>query len=790
MIKAHQHMTYSSVLDTFPVGDQFVKGHGYLATRGLSIPTNFRNLDLLSHWGRYIDRSKDLKTFLFQSMDFIRKTADDYVRRVTELCSIFFIDLDEEELDLERDKYLYLVTLGNTIPQLKYSVNYAFSLFHRAQMPAGGPDDFMGLEVFPRRLAVALAQMRARRHSKKTDNWFLMNTLFQGFKKGLLPSEPHLVQKSLDKHRVSLTQDPSISQSILDKLDRYVPQMFANFDIWENFPDTLNQSTHSTSVVGYADGGNVGYTQSLIHGKPLLNDNKFDSGITEHQYLGEPELIGFVARGGKSWLGVPVYSRFFFTLKEVLQSFPDEIFKFRLEDSDFRDFGSYLEAVPACILEPMKIRLITKPGLGLHVRMHKLQRALRSYIYRDLWDIFALTGEPLERHHLWSLIGRGFHWDEGMCSGDFSQATDLLKGEVTSRIVQLILGDRLMGRDPRLYANVLNTLQGVDILQTRTVLPKYGTKSNPCVLDNFEYKLQDFRQKNGQLMGHVVSFVILCIANYCAFWDSHERYLGKTLTFSEMRRRRPVKINGDDILFKTNSEHYNLWCNVINEYGFQQSVGKNYFSDRFLQVNSELWRIDTRLTDEIQKRLISVRKISYVNFGLLTNRKKQDCSIDASVSSFWTKFQDGALNSLSGRLAALPDIRSKLMNDIPDTFRVVVDNLFKTHCHPIVSTMLKSGEKMGVKMFERLIYNNLGIPGFDELWRECFSTGLGVEVEQRGALNDMSSYLVKSEQDSEYNRVCALLRVMSHITCPMRFIGNVFDCQNWIDRKPDEWKRV
>jgi hypothetical protein len=54
----------------------------------------------------------------------------------------------------------------------------------------------------------------------------------------------------------------------------------------------------------------------------------------------------------------------------------------------------------------------------------------------------------------------------------------------------------------------------------------------------------------------------------------------------------PVLINGDDILFPASKQLYSAWLNEVNKLGLKPSVGKNYFSDQFFTVNSELYYND------------------------------------------------------------------------------------------------------------------------------------------------------------------------------------------------------
>ncbi len=106
----------------------------------------------------------------------------------------------------------------------------------------------------------------------------------------------------------------------------------------------------------------------------------------------------------------------------------------------------------------------------------------------------------------------------------------------------------------------------------------------------------------------------------------------------------PVRVNGDDILFKCNTEFYEgYWKPAITPIGFTLSAGKNYVSDRFLTVNSEGWRPLSNGRFE---------KVGYLNTGLVysgpdgTTMRPPLRAMHAQMP--WTgKFQEalnGALN--------------------------------------------------------------------------------------------------------------------------------------------------
>lgn len=92
----------------------------------------------------------------------------------------------------------------------------------------------------------------------------------------------------------------------------------------------------------------------------------------------------------------------------------------------------------------------------------------------------------------------------------------------------------------------------------------------------------------------------------------------------------PVRVNGDDILFKCNKHFYNdYWKPSVAMIGFTLSPGKNYISSAFLTVNSEGW-----------KPLPNGRfeKVGYLNTGLVYTAP--DGSMAHATMPWTGKFQE------------------------------------------------------------------------------------------------------------------------------------------------------
>jgi hypothetical protein len=85
--------------------------------------------------------------------------------------------------------------------------------------------------------------------------------------------------------------------------------------------------------------------------------------------------------------------------------------------------------------------------------------------------------------------------------------------------------------------------------------------------------------KSGQLMGDKLSFPLLCLTNYLAFVYSMRPY----------GRLPPVRINGDDIVFRSTRAQADSWFKGVSSSGLVVSVGKTMVHDRFFSLNSSFF---------------------------------------------------------------------------------------------------------------------------------------------------------------------------------------------------------
>jgi hypothetical protein len=587
-------------------------------------------------------------------MEYMSEEVEDYVRRLGEFCSIFKIPCSSRDWEEFRLILSVLQLSDSIISQMKLAVNIAFCEVYDQELPETNSGT-LGMELFPRTLKLRFKQIKKYRDRRR--NWILVYSMFQGLKKGLMPAHPEVVEQNLNKHAKSLSAIKSLPDRLYDRCQELTKEISKDLGDFHEFSWDSPISRKSTYEYNYSEGGNVGF----------LRDRAFNLVDADKTYkilfhcLRIEQFVGYVEKGDQVY---EVRSRSL-TRYELL-----------CESLSAREIDFVVS--PACILEPMKVRIITKPYQCMHLGLTQLQKWLWSKLYTHKSGFFQLIGEHLNRSHLWPIL---MEWQPGKkcCSGDYSAATDNLLLELSEMLYCGVFGS-LQGSNPRLFERGLKSLTKTRIDYGKAVLPPYPFK--------YSYTLpeEDVQQTNGQLMGNVISFVFLCLANYILYHCSHEEYRGRKI---ELWDTPKVLINGDDILFCTDQGHYDIWKNVVTSGGLTPSMGKNFFTDKFLQINSELWVPQMYNGDRCLVQ--NVEKVPYVNFGLLTQRRKQDCSIDLSEISAHTLRKgvqscvedDGDPSSWMIRLRNMSAIRRDLLADLPDSIRSRVEGVFKGHVYPI-----------------------------------------------------------------------------------------------------------
>lgn len=172
-----------------------------------------------------------------------------------------------------------------------------------------------------------------------------------------------------------------------------------------------------------------------------------------------------------------------------------------------------------------------------------LHRTLYDFISKFDW---VLRGEakPARFSRFQALAGEVF------VSGDYESATDNLSLETAEFIL-----DRILSKATRVPAHIR----------------EYAMCSLRAIIQYPDGSL--VAQKRGQLMGNFLSFPLLCLQNYLAF-----KFL--------VPRSVPVKINGDDIVFRATQKEFECWSNGVSALGLTLSRGKTLVNGRAFSLNS------------------------------------------------------------------------------------------------------------------------------------------------------------------------------------------------------------
>jgi hypothetical protein len=149
---------------------------------------------------------------------------------------------------------------------------------------------------------------------------------------------------------------------------------------------------------------------------------------------------------------------------------------------------------------------------------------------------------------------------EVFTSGDYESATDNLNSEVQLAILSTVLSQS-RHIPPGIVSHALGSYSSLLSPEKRGI-----ANSTNCV-----------EQRRGQLMGQLTSFPLLCLVNYITF-----KYF--------IRRDVPVRVNGDDIVFRSTPQEAARWRRGVVVGGLTLSPGKTLQSKRFFSLNSCLFR--------------------------------------------------------------------------------------------------------------------------------------------------------------------------------------------------------
>jgi len=312
----------------------------------------------------------------------------------------------------------------------------------------------------------------------------------------------------------------------------------------------------------------------------------------------------------------------------------------------------YIDTAVIPLSEPLKVRTITKSEALSAYASKSLQKAMKNYI--DRYPSLILTTRPLQPHDFrdvwtreknleskirqWRKKFNAFSFDFYLhTSGDYKAATDKLNINFTKLIFEEFLSKLgIPESDLDIYRQVLYAQRlhypGHYAEHLQSKFPHLNVIDDPI---KTEFCVE---QKNGQLMGSILSFPILCLANLICYKLALEEYININNNGEKFRVNPfdlPVLVNGDDIYFRTNPEMYKIWLKYINIAGFQLSVGKNYVHPNTFTINSQCFHYNN-VSDTLSEQ-------TYLNTGLLIAQSKSGAMEDVvPVWDLYNKVLKGA----------------------------------------------------------------------------------------------------------------------------------------------------
>lgn len=283
-------------------------------------------------------------------------------------------------------------------------------------------------------------------------------------------------------------------------------------------------------------------------------------------------------------------------------------------DPEFRTIGENenLQCLVAGVLEPNKCRMISKGEAQPYYLCKSLQKALLRSIQK--YECFKLTGRPFCPTDLYPLLEKAKK-DDLWLSVDYSAATDGLSYKLSRMIM-----DRCLELIPNNLRMIAHKVLGPHDLfyPTSDGGKRYGGTMT-----------------NGQLMGSILSFPILCLANLGLYLHVNEdNHRG----WKSWEKLRHVLINGDDMLYTADEDTFNDHIHLGGKIGLKMSSGKAYSHRSYANINSTSVVYDLRRLKDLSFKDFeagvegkwslygpgteSPRLIPFLNVGLALNRHK------------------------------------------------------------------------------------------------------------------------------------------------------------------------
>jgi len=281
----------------------------------------------------------------------------------------------------------------------------------------------------------------------------------------------------------------------------------------------------------------------------------------------------------KNIFDMPGETLSFSTPAGLWNEFLDIMFRRAISETVKSD-GSQWDRLPVQatgLTEPLKVRIVTKSKWFLQL-LTPIQKAWHGAMRSS--PIYQLIGgSPVED----ALEGLELKRKEKVVSGDYSAATDNIFLEYTEYAARAMLDQ-------------------TDFSFLDPALVQYVPWIKELVIKSLVHSQLELKGQSpiditrGQMMGHILSFPLLCLIN-------------RSASVMAIPRERFMRINGDDVLFPANPSEYRKWKRATRSVGLEFSLGKNYYSRDLALVNSTYCTFD-----KVSRKW---KAVSVPNVGLL-----------------------------------------------------------------------------------------------------------------------------------------------------------------------------
>jgi len=456
------------------------------------------------------------------------------------------------------------------------------------------------------------------------------------FHKLVTPTAPEeMVRQTLKKHKAGLTslhptspEQNELKSEVISNINSIIKCVFdgETFDFRDIVPST-NASFSSSRELGGAFGEMIRGFLKQHKGQQaqpsLLQGDDGTGSCDDHQ-------SSFITR-------LSCFDR----NETLLAQFQKQVDKRVIEQIYSPDPS--VNAEPLGILEPYKVRVVTKGDAAFYYRSMELQKFLWSTVKKH--RAFKFIGEPISDEEFSKIFSTPCLDFETFVSGDYQSATDNLDPKLSTFIWISICQHVRCDPAPEVFfgpdeiSSIRQLLKDISVFikpgdehiisdlgplfdeyesgerERSRVEPLIGPVGPRVVrpskipliltkwcligylslvrhrlfyrLDTGDY--EGFEQRWGQLMGSPVSFPILCLANFITAFTVIKRRHAQLTPFIFLNLY-DIIVNGDDIAFRIERELYPTWIKFVGAVGFAISRGKNYESQNFIIVNSEYRR--------------------------------------------------------------------------------------------------------------------------------------------------------------------------------------------------------